>query len=124
MAYDFAKTSQLMKIVQAYAGHPLGQFTSELGTQLFDCEKALLELERSKIDRQGEIDVANAKFKTEERAHTATRTTLGAEIKSLSDQRAVLVAGLEKIRLDSRGAKAIAAETLAKLNPAPAAVSS
>ena len=113
--YDPAATQQLLKIVAAYASHPLGEYLSKLGTQLFDADKEINDMLRSRVDRQGEIDVANTRFRTEEKAHGATKMKLSEEIRILTDQNAALVAGLEKIRLDSRGAKAIAAETLKKV---------
>lgn len=120
MPYDHAKTRDLLKIAAAYAQHPLGEYVSQLSTQLFDAETEINAITKSTADVRSEVDEANRRLMAESQAHRATKEKLSEEIRVLQEHKMMLVSAMNAISADARGAKKLAQEALAKLNPTPA----
>lgn len=117
MPYDHAKTSEMLKISQAYASHPLGEYLSRLATQLVDAEAEMKALVKSLGDVRLEQQESERRLIAEAQAHTTTKGTFSETIRVLSEQNGMLIAALNAISADSRGSKKIAQDALEKLQP-------
>lgn len=115
MPYDHQKTRDLLKIAAAYSSHPMGEYISQLSTQLFDAEAEIKAASNGQADIRKEQQEAERRLVAESAAHRATRDRVAIEIATLTAQKGEIVATLQTIAADARGAKKLALDALEKL---------
>lgn len=116
MSYDPQKTRDLLKVAQAFANNPMGEYAQQLAQQLIDCEADMKAVVVTATDYRTQAEEATRRFESEARAHRETREKLGAGQIDFEPRFKLAVAALEQIKADARGAKKVAADALVKVS--------
>jgi hypothetical protein len=108
MPYDAARTRQLLSIAGAHTNNPAAEYIEELATQLRETVAEITAANEAKVKAEGESN----RYATE--LTTAQRTI--REMREGNMGTVEMLKTLEAISRNPKGAKQLAADTLAKLN--------